>query len=377
MPPISLLIKPSSGMCNLRCSYCFYYDLTSKREISSYGFMTEETLECVVKRALEFAEDECHIAFQGGEPTLSGLHFFEKVIEFEKKYSKEGLVIYNSIQTNGYKLDEAWCKFFVKHSFLVGLSIDGVKDTHDTFRKTPEGEGTYVRILETMKLFNQFGVEYNILTVINKKTAPKIRKIYANYEKKGFHYQQYIPCLDPIGEKRGAQEYSLTPQEYGTFLIELFELWYQDLQIGKQPYIRQFDNYIGILLGYQPESCEQRGVCSLQNVVEADGSVYPCDFFVLDQYGLGNLNEESFSEMYEKQENYRFIKESRDKGGICSKCKYYAICKGGCRRQWTGFTENGLGNSEEAHNYFCESYYNFFEVCLERLEGIVKRVKFD
>ena len=144
-------------------------------------------------------------------------------------------------------------------------------------------------------------MEFNVLMVVNGKTAPKIRRIYENFQKLGFSWQQYIACLDPISERQGQEEYSLSPEMYGRFLIELFELWDLDLRQGKQPYIRQFENYVGILLGQFPESCEQRGVCSFQNIVEADGSVYPCDFYVLDEYRIGNLNEDSFETIHERR----------------------------------------------------------------------------
>lgn len=205
------------------------------------------------------------------------------------------------MQTNGYALDDEWCHFFAENNFLVGLSVDGIKATHDAFRKDASGDDTYYHVLEKAECLKKAGVQFNVLTVVNSKTAPKIRRIYEQYRKLGFCWQQYIACLDPIGKLQGEKEFSLTPELYGNFLIELFELWEIDLKQGKQPYIRQFENYISILLGYMPEACEQRGICSFQNVVEADGSVYPCDFYVLDEYNLGNLNENSFEEIQKKK----------------------------------------------------------------------------
>lgn len=143
-------------------------------------------------------------------------------------------------------------------------------------------------------MFDQFGMEYNILTVVNQKTAYNIKEIYREYQRNGWKYQQYIACLEPIGEEQGQKEYALTPKLYGEFLINLFELWYMDYKKGMQPYIRMFENYIGILLGYCPEACEQNGTCQIQNVVEADGSVYPCDFYALDEYWLGNFNTDKW-----------------------------------------------------------------------------------
>lgn len=369
MPPLQLLIKPSSGLCNLRCKYCFYEDVTDKREQKNYGFMTHETLECLVKKALFYAEVRCDFAFQGGEPTLIGLDFFKQVIELQKKYNKKNLVITNTIQTNGYQLGPEWARFLSENKILTGISIDGIKAAHDSFRINQKNEGTFSEIMKTIDLFKEYKVEFNVLTVVNSKTAPKIRRIYEFYKKNGFQYLQFIACLDPIGEEQGQSEYSLSPEVYGQFLIDLFDLWFLDLQKGEQPFIRTFENYISILMGYIPESCEQRGFCSIQHVVEADGSVYPCDFYVLDEYRLGNLMEDSFEEIGERGRNSGFIESSKGKPEECLKCRYLSLCRGGCRRHRSIGEEGLIGK-----NYFCESYRMFFDAALSRIKMIADRL---
>lgn len=370
MPALQLLIKPASGLCNMRCAYCFYCDITQKREVPSYGIMTQEALETVIRKALEYADFSCGFAFQGGEPTLAGLAFFEKAVELQKKYNYKNIKINNAIQTNGYGIDEQWCRFLSENHFLTGLSIDGIKATHDIYRKNAEGGDTFLRIMETAAMFNRFSVEYNILTVVNARTARKAKKIYEFYRKNGFCYQQYIACLDPVFEKQGEQEYSLTPKLYGEFLKELFDLWYLDLQWGRQPYIRQFENYIAILLGRQPESCEQRGICGIQHVVEADAEVYPCDFYVLDDYRLGNLKKVGFEEIQRKREEIRYIQNSANHDEECKSCPYFALCRGGCARHRVENKEN-----KGMRNYFCEGYKLFFSHSLERLQDIARRIK--
>lgn len=364
MPPIHVMIKPASGLCNMRCRYCFYTDEMEKRSQASYGIMSDKTLEAVIREVFRFAEGQCTIAFQGGEPTLAGLDFFKTCLELEKQYNTKKIKVSHALQTNGYALDEQWYSFFAKNDFLIGLSVDGIKATHDAYRKDAQGRDTYFRILEKAQGMKQAGVEFNILTVVNGKTAPRIRRIYETYRKLGFSWQQYIACLDPIQEKQGQQEYSLTPQMYGRFLIDLFELWELDLRQGKQPYIRQFENYIGILLGQAPESCEQRGVCSFQNVVEADGSVYPCDFYVLDDYRLGNLNTDSFETIEQRRKELRFVENSMNHPETCKGCRYFAVCRGGCRRH------REQPGTKQGENYFCESYRMFFDACLPRMQEI-------
>lgn len=370
MPPIQLLIKPSSGRCNLRCKYCFYEDIMDKRDTKCLDFMSFETLEIIIKRAMQYADKFCSFAFQGGEPTLVGLDFFQKVIHLQKKYQKEGVLIENVIQTNGYKLTSEWVEFFLQNNFLVGLSLDGIKRTHDIYRTNAAGVGSFDEIMKSVALFKKYNMTFNILTVVNNMTASNIKKIYAFYKKNSFQYQQYIPCLEPLLEKRGEKEYSLLPETYSRFLITLFQLWYQDLLIGEQPYIRQFENYIAILLGEMPESCELKEKCGIQNVIESDGSVYPCDFYVLDQFCLGNLHNESLDEITKKKRAIDFIEESRIDLEECIECEYYTLCHGGCARQREENEIHGRGK-----NYFCESYKEFFKETLPKLQYIAEEIR--
>ena len=370
MPPISVLMKPSSGMCNMKCDYCFYCDETQKRIQESYGFMSEQTLKNVIRKTMLRAEGAVSYAFQGGEPTLRGIDFFEKVVEFEKQYNKHGIRVNNALQTNGYLINEAWCEFFQKNHFLIGLSVDGTKEIHDSYRHTKDGKPTFDRIRHAAELMSHYGVEYNILTVVNQKVASNITEIYEFYKKQGWNYQQYIACLDPLEEAHGENEYALKPEQYGKFLIELFNLWYADWKLGKQPYIRQFENYIGILLGYLPEACDQRGTCGVQNVVEADGSVYPCDFYMLDDYKLGNFNENRLDEIDTKRTEIGFVERSLLLDEECKTCEYFHICHGGCQRN-RDLNELTL----KYHNYFCESYKMFFAACLPRMKETVKTLE--
>ncbi len=367
MRPLQMLIKPASSNCNLNCRYCFYCDEGKNRKNFSYGFMSEETLEILVKKAFEYADGFCGFAFQGGEPTLAGLPFFERLIELQKKYNKNHIQVDNSIQTNGYGLTEEWAEFFAREKFLVGLSLDGIKSTHDAYRVTRKGEGSFAEIMKTAQLFDHFGVEYNILTVVNGKTGLRAAKIYDFYKKNNFRYLQFIACLDPIGQEPGKQPYSLTPEVYGRFLMELFDRWYDDVEKGEQPYIRQFENVVGVLSGYEPESCEQRGICSVQNVIEADGSVYPCDFYALDEYRLGNVAADDFFYLQSNPVTERFVRESAKSMESCRACPYFRICRGGCRRNRITLADGSR------KNYFCPAYRMFYEYSLERFLRLAGR----
>lgn len=371
MHSIYALLKPASGLCNMFCDYCFYCDEATKRQQTSYGLMTDETLKNVIRKCIIPSEQECMIAFQGGEPTLCGLPFFQKAVEYANHFNQKGINIHFALQTNGYGITEEWCHFFVENHFLVGISVDGVEHIHNNYRHSGANGGpTYSRVMETIRLFDKYHVDYNILTVVHREIANNINAIYHEYRRRGWHYLQFITCLDPLGEPRGQQPYSLLPADYGQFLIHLFDLWHKDYLQGKAPYIRQFENYIGILLGMPSESCEQQGVCGIQYVVEADGSVYPCDFYALDEWKLGNFNTQRITEIDQRRIELGFRERSFHLPDRCISCQWRKLCRGGCfRSRMTTFEdETGL-------NYFCEGYQMFFQHAYEKLALIANKIQ--
>ena len=355
-------MKPVSGLCNMQCTYCFYQDESSKRKIKDYGLMKETTLEQVVRKAIEKTERVCTFAYQGGEPLLAGLDFYKKSIELQKKYNKKGVMIQNVIQTNGYELDEEWCEFFKINNFLVGVSLDGIKKTHDKFRKNKQGADTYFEIVNHIGILEQKGVDFNILTVVNNETATKIDRIYEFYKKKGFVYQQYIACIEPLGEEEGKQDYSISAVEYGKFLCRLFELWKIDIDKGEYISIRQFENWMDIVRGRMPEACEHRGICGLQTIIEADGSVFPCDFYALDSFLLGNINTDTWEEIEERRQQSGFLERSHNHTIDCLECKYFRVCRGNCNRYRV-----------DGKHILCEGYRYFFDRYLEELIKIAER----
>jgi uncharacterized protein len=364
MPPLSLMIKPVSGGCNLRCKYCFYQDLTQQREVPSYGRMSEYTLEQVIKKALAYAHRRLFIVFQGGEPMLRGLDFYKKAVFFEQKYNIKKVEITNCIQTNGLLIDEEWAGFLAANHFLVGVSLDGPRSIHDRWRVDENDCGSFDRVLASARLLERHKVDFNVLTVVTAQAARQAQAIYSFFRRNGLRYQQYIPCLDPLGEQRGARVSSLTPELYAKFLIELFDLWYTDLNRGHFVYIRYFDNIAAMLRGLPPESCGLNGMCSRQYVVEADGGVYPCDFYVLDEYLLGNLCQDEFPALDAARERIGFIAASVCRDPRCMDCCWRPLCNGGCRRDREG--QFGLGN-----NYFCEAYQAFFSYALPKYRQLL------
>ncbi|WP_434309526.1 anaerobic sulfatase maturase [Hominifimenecus sp. rT4P-3] len=362
---INIMIKPASGNCNMRCRYCFYHDVSELREVKSYGIMSEETLEKIVKKVLETAEESCAFVFQGGEPTLAGLDYFRSLVDFQKKYNTKKIEVSNSIQTNGLKIDEEWAEFLHENHFLVGLSIDGTKDIHDRLRPDAAGKETYNRIYRTAQLLKKYQVEFNILTVITRQSARRAYKIYHQYKKNGWRYLQFIPCLDPYEWERGSSDYSLTPELYTEFLKTLFDEWFADQIKGDSVYIRYFDNLLGIQMGVEPESCGLMGRCIPQLVIEADGSAYPCDFYVMDEYRMGNLAEEPLEQLMQSEGALRFAMESAQPEEKCKTCRFGYLCRGGCRRDRDDRGAVGL-------NYYCESYQEFLAYAEKNLQALAE-----
>jgi len=356
---LSIMMKPSSSSCNLKCDYCFYLDEAVNRESPNRGQMSVDTLTNVVKKAFD---QDCAISFifQGGEPSLVGLKWFERFIEIENEYKKEDSVVSHFFQTNGSLIDDSWAKFFKEHNFLVGVSYDGHNRIHDIHRRMVDGKKSSRLVNKGISYLKEEGVDYNILTVVTNEVAENIDIVFKGLLDKEVYYQQYIACLDALVDS--TENRYLDPVIYGNFLIRLFDLWTESIDRGYNVSIRLFNNFISILMGYQPEACDMMGNCSPQYVIEGDGDVYPCDFFCLDSYKLGNINEVSFPEFDQKRSEIRFIERSLQKSEECLNCKYFNLCRGGCPRYM---------NKETGKFRFCESYTMLFDA---RLDVMVKMV---
>lgn len=360
MRATQLLIKPVSGACNMHCGYCFYKDVGQNRAITDKGVMTIQTFEQAISKTFAITDELCTISFQGGEPTLRGLDFYRQVIETVNTHNTKNIRIQYTFQTNGIIINQAWAQFFKENNFLVGISLDGTETLHDTYRLTGTGEKTFSQVVSAAELLKKHKVDFNILTVVTDKTAHAAKELYDFFRSRQFSFLQFIPCLAPLADARSSC--FLSPQNYGTFLCDVFDCWYKDILNGTYISIRQFDNYLLILSGRPPEACDMGGICSIQNVIEADGSVYPCDFFALDQYCLGNINQDDFTAIEKKREHIHFIQESQEQSAKCRQCKYFVLCRGGCKRH--RFMNSEVSDKE---NYFCQSFYTFFETCGSRL----------
>lgn len=360
MNHLTLLIKPASSRCNLRCRYCFYKDVASHRQQEDLGRMTEETARRVISEAFRTVSPGGSITFlfQGGEPTLAGLDYFRTFLLLEKEYQRSGIACYHSIQTNGMVLDEAWAAFFREHRFLVGLSLDGTEFVHDQFRLNGKGEGTWQRAVAALRLLERYQVETNLLCVVTGQAARKPAQLYRSLNGFRGHALHFNPCMDPMEETGKARDYSLTPEGYGKFLCQVFDCWYRDWKAGKYVSIRCFDDYLSHLLRMPPSSCAASGSCGHYLVVEGDGSLYPCDYYVLDAWRMGNIHTTTIPEALDSPMSRKFLEEGRKRPKSCASCPYAPLCRGGCKRDWR----------PDGENRYCGAYQTFFPYAIGRLE---------
>lgn len=351
MPNLSIMIKPASSLCNLSCEYCFYRDVSEHREHLGFGIMQTETADILIEKALWFA-DGCAVAFafQGGEPTLAGLPYFRHFTESVKRLNRKNSPIFYSIQTNGTKLDDEWAVFLAENQFLTGLSLDGDYEGNQ-FRKKPSGENSFYQILTAAETLKRHHAEFNILTVLTGYCAENGERIYRYFRSKGFRYLQFIPCLRPFDSDEQSPLY-MTAEQYADFLIRVFNLYVKDYVRGQYVSVRQFDNWVRLFLGQQPEQCGMSGHCAHQFVAEAGGNIYPCDFYCTDEYLLGNIHDTDFDAMATGKTAVEFLKESLPIPDKCRTCRFYPICRaGGCKR------------TRQSADY-CEAYQKFFSACL-------------
>ncbi|MFC0302659.1 anaerobic sulfatase maturase [Virgibacillus soli] len=369
MQTLSILIKPASSSCNLSCHYCFYHDVAEHRNVKSFGRMRDHVRKEIIRKAFASHVRVVSFAFQGGEPTLAGLDFFQAFVREVEEHNTNHISVHYSLQTNGYALNEAWISFLKENHFLVGISLDGPKEIHDYGRVTNRGKPTHKRVMQTIRLLEKFSVPFNILCVLTSYTARHITKVYNFFQKQGFKYVQFIPCLEPL-EGEEIANYSMSAEEYADALHILFRKYRENILARNYISDRLFDNFIGMCMGQEPENCSMAGACSTYFTIEANGDVFPCDFYALDTYKMGNIMEKDYEEMFTGEVATAFRKESEPLSDACQTCKYVSLCRGGCKR----YKQLAPTTSQKQFVY-CESYYTFFEKNVAAMFELAQQVR--
>ncbi len=359
----NMMFKPVGSACNLNCSYCYYLDKV--RMFDKQSVMPVEILEKCIREYIEINDNE-EITFDwhGGEPLLLGLGYFETIVNLQRKY-KGNKRIYNTVQTNGTLLNAEYASFFKYNNFLVGISIDGPQVVHDKYRKYKGDYPTFHKVLEGIELLHRYGVEFNTMTTINKVSEGRGLEVYDFLKKIGSRYMQFMPVLEYVDECNNITSpglansklalWSVDPLEYGKFMCDIFDCWVKN-DVGTY-FVNLFDSTLANYCGVGPGTCVYSETCGANAVVEHNGDIYPCDHFVYPKYKLGNIKEQSLSEIVSSNKMTEFGIDKRNALPYkCLKCKYFHICHGECPKHRFDKTESG----ERGVNSLCEGLYYFF-----------------
>ena len=365
MKPFQLLIKPVSYSCNLKCKYCFYLKVVDVYPQVKKPRMSYNTLERLISQFLQFRFKQSIFGWQGGEPTLAGLDFYKQVVSLQQKYGEAGQVIGNALQTNGILINDEWAEFLNEYLFLVGLSLDGPKSIHNRYRKNIGGKSVWENVMNAADCLRRNNVEFNILCVISKANVNNVEEIYNFFLENEFFYLQFIPALETDQNGKKAS-FSISSSQYGEFLKELFDIWKEN---PNKFSIRLFDGILSYYLGYQKGICVLEKNCAEYLLVEWNGDVYPCDFFVNENFKIGNIMNHSLSELNQKRCN-DFGDLKSDLSNECIECKWIELCNGGCIKDRI-FPDNP--NPEKS--YFCDGYKNFFDYSNEWFLDYCKKLR--
>ena len=368
--PLYVMLKPVGARCNLACSYCYYLEKSKLYADTSRHIMSEEMLERFTKEYIE-AQTMQQVLFtwHGGETMMRPLSFYQKAMEFQRKYAN-GRTIDNCIQTNGTLLTDEWCRFLRENNWLVGISIDGPQEFHDEYRRTQTGKPSWIKVMKGIQLLKKHGVEWNAMAVVNDFNADYPLDFYHFFRDNGCRYLQFAPIVERIaphqdgrqlaclkdGEACELTEFSVTPLQWGKFLCTLFDEWVKQ-DVGKI-FVELFDCTLANWAGMQPGICIFAKECGHAGVMEFNGDVYSCDHFVFPEYRLGNIREHTLIEMlYGEQQRAFSALKHRSLPQQCRECSFEFACHG----EWpkNRFARDRYGNP--GLNYLCQGYHMYFE----------------
>ncbi len=371
LPAFHLMAKPCGPQCNLACGYCFYLPKKALYPQSRFR-MPDTILEAYIQQTIEgHLVPEVTFAWQGGEPTLLGRAFFKKALELQKKYCKPGMVIRNTLQTNGILLDQMWCRFLRQNNFLVGISIDGPGELHDALRKDNSGKGTFDRAMKGLSLLKKHGVEYNILCTVNSANGEYPLEVYRFFRDEiGARFIQFIPVVARDEKTGEVTAWSVRHAQYGRFLNGVFDEWVR--HDVANVYIQHFDTALANWYGEPHGICVFSPACGQAMVIEHTGDIYSCDHFVDRDHLLGNIMTNPVAELVNSPRQRQFGREKQDGlPGFCRKCRFLFACRGECPKNRfirTPDDESGL-------NYLCEGYQLFFDHISEPMKFMVQELR--
>lgn len=384
------MAKPIGPICNIDCKYCFYlekenlYPEKTSRNKNNWS-MPGDVLESFIKQKIESNElDQEEFAWQGGEPTLLGVDYFRKVVSLQEKYAN-GKKITNAFQTNGILLDDEWCKFFAENNFLIGLSIDGPRELHDKYRVDKGGKATFDKVMRGIDFLKKHKVDFNTLTVIQKDNSYHPKEVYDFLKETGSGFMQFIPIVERISEEKPdglsivlpdknynakVSEWSVEPEQFGNFLVEIFDQWVL-YDVGNY-FVQIFDVALEAWLGMDPGLCIFKETCGNALAMEHNGDLYSCDHYVFPENKLGNIMEGPLQQMVDSDRQKKFGSDKRNTlPQYCRNCEVRFACNGECPKNRFITTPDG----EYGLNYLCAGYKKFFNHIDPYMKFMAKELK--
>jgi len=384
----SSMVKPLGSACNLNCRYCYYLDKAPTIYNDHQPVMSFEVLEEYIRQYIEGNEvPEVTFVWHGGEPLMAGLEFYKKAVLFQRKHAS-GKIIVNSLQTNGILLNADWARFFHDNRFLIGISIDGPRDIHDTYRVNKAGRPSFDKAIAAVNLMKQYGVEFNTLSVVTNLSEGRGAEVYKFLKSIGSRFMQFLPVVEhqlvsgdhikAVIVKPGTKgsvmaPWSVSALGYGKFLADIFDVWVIN-DVGKY-FVQTFDMTLAQWVGAKPGLCVYSETCGDALIVEHNGDVYSCDHFVYPEFKLGNILETDLISLYHSPKQFQFgINKRNTLPRYCQRCKYYFACRGECPKHRFLKTETG----EYGLNALCEGfkyYYNHVEPYMEYMKILLSQKK--
>ncbi|PQV52850.1 uncharacterized protein LX70_04042 [Defluviimonas denitrificans] len=384
--PFSIMAKPIGPRCNIDCKYCYYLEKEKLFPEEKKFRMSHDVLESYVRQtiecSLEAGLNQVGFAWQGGEPTMLGVGYFEEIVTLQQKYAPRDVKITNTLQTNGTLLDDDWGAFFAANDFLIGLSIDGPRKIHDRYRVTRSDRPTFDSVMRGLDVLRRHGVAHNALTTVHHGNGGKGKEVYRFLRRLGIDFMQFIPIVErsPGVGLAGAPQvdmapenlvtaWSVSPKVYGKFLCDVFDTWFKH-DIGKV-FVQHFDVQLGLWLGHPSSLCVFAETCGNALAIEHDGSLFSCDHYVYPDYRLGKITETPMRELLWTERQVDFGHDKKTKlTSQCQECRFRFACNGGCPKHRFATSRSG----EAGHNYFCESYTMFLRHAESRLVKMARLI---
>ncbi|MDP6525837.1 MAG: anaerobic sulfatase maturase [Kiritimatiellia bacterium] len=369
MKPFSLLVKPASADCNLRCRYCFYLDRCELYPGTRRHRMSDEVLETMIQTYLGTDQPQYSIGWQGGEPTMMGLDFFKKVTSLQEKHGRRGAAVSNGLQTNTTLINDEWAQHLARYNFLVGVSIDGPPEIHDKYRVFVDGRGAHSAVMKGLESLKRNHVEYNVLTLVSESNFAKPREVYHYLrDDLGVMFHQYIECVE-FDSDGDLMPFAINGGQWGEFLCAIYDEWIA-CEDTHRVSVRLFDSLLTMMVDGYANVCAMGQDCRQYLVVEHNGDIYPCDFYVRPDLKLGNIMENSWEELLESTAYREFGVRKSQWNEKCAECKYLKFCSGCCPKN-----RPLQGKDPTKLSVLCEGWLQFFDHAMPGIESLADGIR--